>query len=322
MDPDADVGAAPYEANYRIYSQESELMNADELAFRAAEAANLDSQVNPTLTIPRNTQRTLLTLGYTEAEIARMTNDQARQAARSWSNEWTQPRLFSAAAPAAFGLWGANQEDEDSEQNWGLGLAGIALGAVILGGNFRQVRNAAGKLFNLKPGDTISEFGLPLGATISASAAGIVEDVAIVGELEGRPVSRVIYGIGSDSSYHEDYIVDAGAHLQPGYRIQTGEAIGEQAFNWRKPSGGLNRPPANWTGQGFRYGAPGSAASQAEIAQLPEFQAAQAKLAAGQPLTPNERLLIQQQRGVQVGQSFSVWDTATIVNVEPVGSGV
>ena len=196
------------------------------------------------------------------------------------------------------------------------------MGAVIAGGNFRQVRNAAGKLFNLKPDDTLSEFNRPPGASISASAAGIVEDVAIVGRRskEKASVSRVIYGIGSDSSYHEDYIVDAGAHLQPGYRIQTGEAIGEQAFNWRKPSGGLNRPPAAWTGQGFRYGTPGSAASQAEIAQLPDFQQAQAKLAAGQELTPNERLLIQQQRGVQVGQSFSVWDMATIVNVEPVGT--
>ena len=87
-------------------------------------------------------------------------------------------------------------------------------------------------------------------------------------------------------------------------------------------AGSSQRPPSNWTGWGFRYGAPGSAASQAEIAQLPEFQRAQAKLAAGQPLTPNERLLVQQQRGVQVGQPFSVWDTATIVNVEQVGSGL
>ena len=329
-DPDVDVGIAPYEANYRIYKKEDELMSADELALQAAEAANpstssgqaLDSMVNPTLTIPRNTQRKLLTLGYTEDDIARMTNDQARQAVggQPGQHPWTQPRLFGAA-PAAFGLWDASQEDEDGDgSNWGLGLAGLAVGAVIAGGNFRQVRNAAGKLFNLKPDDTLSEFNRPLGATISARAAGIVEDVAIVGELEGRPVSRVIYGIGNDNKLHEDYIVAAGAHLQPGYRIQTDEVIGEQAFNWRKPSGGLNRPPANWTGQGFRYGTPGSAASQTEIAQLPDFQQAQAKLAAGQELTPNERLLIQQQRGVQVGQSFSVWDTATIVNVEPVGT--
>jgi hypothetical protein len=224
------------------------------------------------------------------------------------------------------GLWGANQEDEDSEQNWGLGLVGLALSAVILGGNFRQVRNAAGKLFNLKPGDTISAFNRPLGATISASAAGIVEDVAVVGALEGRPVSRVIYGIGSDSSYHEDYIVDAGAHLQPGYRIQAGEAIGEQAFNWRNPSGGLNRAPEDWTGQGFRYGTPGSAASQAAIAQLPEFQRIQAKIDAADGaesvLTPNERLLLPQQRGVQIGKPFSVWDNATIVNTEQIGANL
>ena len=38
-------------------------MNADELALMEAEAANLDSQVNPTLTIPVGTQRTLLQLG-------------------------------------------------------------------------------------------------------------------------------------------------------------------------------------------------------------------------------------------------------------------
>ncbi len=328
IDPDANVGAAPYEANYRIYTNENEAFNADELAQTEKEAANptpgpaqtLDSMINPALTIPRNTQRKLLTMGYTATDIASMTNDDARLAVGGQTSQWTSPRLFSAAAPAAFGLWGANQEDDDGEQNWGLGLAGLAMGVVIAGGNFRQVRNAAGRLFNLKPEDTLSEFGRPLGATINARAAGIIEDVAVVGELDGRPVSRVIYGIGSDSKLHEDYIVGAGAHLQPGYRIQPGETIGEQAFNWRNPSGGLNRVPEAWTGKGFRYGTPGSAASQAEIAQLPDFQQAQAKLAAGQELTPNERLLIQQQRGVQVGQPFSVWDTATIVNVEPIGS--
>ena len=262
-------------------------------------------------------------MGYTEGDIARMTNDQARQAARSRSNEWTQPRLFSAAAPVGLGLLGASQEDEDGDgPNWGLAAMGIALGAAFMGGNFRQVRKASGALFNLRPSDTISAVNVPLGEAIRAIDAGIIEDVAIVGDLEGRPVSRVIYGIGSDSSYHEDYIVNAPNTLQPGYKLQADEAIGEQAFAWRGVAGSSQRPPSNWTGWGFRYGTPGSAASQAEIAQLPEFQRAQAKLAAGQSLTPNERLLVQQQRGVQVGQTFSVWDTATIVNVEQVGSGL
>ena len=40
-DPDVDVGSAPYEANYRIYKKEDELMSADELALQAGRSRQL-----------------------------------------------------------------------------------------------------------------------------------------------------------------------------------------------------------------------------------------------------------------------------------------